>query len=177
MFSSRQTVQKKKPVILFSTDSNIEIVTVKRRGNCKTENIKSVMLHAYIWTNLLYLNLDGRSTVKFQKKVVFNIFERMTLNWYIIYQHNSENKKLSRLEFTSSVICALEKKWIDGKIKLKLILCRSRVLACENCQDKILRRFVVCSGKDRSVVKRSNLICFMCKKGLHGVCVGKHVCK
>lgn len=82
------------------------------------------MIHAYNQfmggvdesNKMLYSYLDDR-TVKFWKKVMFSIFGRMILNSFIIYQYNSNNKKITRLEFTSSVISALEKKWLDRKNK------------------------------------------------------------
>lgn len=44
---------------------------------------------------MLYAYLDERRTLKFWKKVVFNVFSRMVLNSYIIYLENSD-KKLTR---------------------------------------------------------------------------------
>lgn len=39
--------------------------------------------------NMLYTYLDERRTLKFWKKIVFNIFGRMVLDSYIIYKENS----------------------------------------------------------------------------------------
>lgn len=59
---------------------------------------------------MLYSHLEER-TMKFWEKVVFNIFLTNTSKLvYKIYQHNSNNKKMTGLEFTSSVISPLEKK-------------------------------------------------------------------
>lgn len=49
-------------------------------------------------------------------------------------------------------------------------------LGLEKLPGRDLRGCVVCSSKDYSDVKRSNLICARCKKELHGVCAGKHTC-
>lgn len=55
--------------------------------------------------------LNERRTLK----VVFNIFARMVLNTYIIYSENCLDKKLSRLEFTSNVIDAIEEERLARK--------------------------------------------------------------
>lgn len=38
------------------------------------------------------------------------------------------------------------------------------------------RQCVICSNKDNGI-KRSNLICVQCKKGIHPLCLDKHVSK
>ena len=64
---------------------------------------------------MLYTYLDKRRTVKYWKKVVFNIFARMVLNAYIIYSQNWQGTKLNRLQFTSNIIGAIEEEWLASK--------------------------------------------------------------
>lgn len=65
--------------------------------------------------NMLYTYLDERRTLKFQKKIVFNIFGRMVLDSYIIYKEKSTDQKMSRFQFTSSIIETIKKEWLAVK--------------------------------------------------------------
>lgn len=64
---------------------------------------------------MLYTYLDERRTLKFWKKIVFNIFGRMVLDSYIIYKENSTDQKMSRFQFTLSIIETIEKEWLAVK--------------------------------------------------------------
>jgi len=186
MCSLRDKKSKKKPVILISTNSNIENETVtKKRHNYESRKTIPFMIHKYNQfmggvdesDKMLYSYLDERITLKFWKKVVFNIVARMILIAYILYKHNLAEKKMTRLQFTSSIISELETIWIhDKNLRKKQPLTSTINLGLEKLPGRNLRRCVVCSSKDRSAVKRSNLICARCKKGLHGVCLAKHSC-
>ena len=48
---------------------------------------------------MLYTYLDERRSVKYWKKVAFNIINRMVLNAYIIYKERVEGKAISRLDY------------------------------------------------------------------------------
>ncbi|TBU02486.1 putative transposase IS4 [Hamiltosporidium tvaerminnensis] len=64
---------------------------------------------------MLYVYLDERRTLKYWKKVVFNVFGRMVLNSYILYVSNTTEKKMNRLKFTSKIIDDIEKEWMYHK--------------------------------------------------------------
>jgi len=187
MCSYRDKKSKKFPVILISTNSNAENVTVKKKkGTFECEKTKPSMIHSYNQfmggvdesDKMLYAYLDERRTLKFWKKVVFNVFSRMVLNSYIIYLENTD-KKLTRFQFTSKIISTIEEEWFRAKNvseTLPTIPTPTPNFGLEKLPGRKLRRCVVCSSKDRSAVKRSNLICSRCKRGLHGLCIGKHTC-
>jgi len=127
---------------------------------------------------MLYVYLDERRTLKYWKKVVFNIFGRMVLNSYVLYTSNIQQntqKKMTRLQFTSKIIEAIEKEWIGEKNSTSTPSPSMKKFELEKLPGRNLRQCVVCSNK-RTGIKRSNLICARCKKGLHGICAGKHNC-
>jgi hypothetical protein len=65
----------------------------------------------------LYSYLDERRTVKYWKKIAFNIFSRMILNSYIIYKQNLSARcnTISRLDYTIKIVDALSEKWLEEK--------------------------------------------------------------
>lgn len=98
-------------------------MVTKKRGTQEIEKIKPAMIDSYNKfmggvdgsNKMLYTYLDERRTLKFWKKIVFNIFGKMVLNSYIIYKENSTGKKMSRFQFISSIIETIEKEWLDVK--------------------------------------------------------------
>lgn len=82
---------------------------------------------------------------------------------------------MTRLRFTCIIIDDLEEKWLLHKYRSK-----SATQTTSSPQsfrlEKFLGHCVVCSSKNYSAMKRSNLICARSKKGLHGVCARKHTC-
>lgn len=188
MCSFREKKSKKNPVILISTCSDTANVSVtKKRGNYESIKNKPSMIHTYNQfmggvdesDKMLYTYLDERKTLKFWKKVVFAVFGRMLLNAYILYSEKNIGKKMTRLKFTTSIIEDLEEKWLLHKNRPETATPSTsspQSFGLEKLPGRNLRRCVVCSSKDYSAVKRSNLICARCKKGLHGVCAVKHTC-
>ncbi|KAI4476448.1 hypothetical protein M0804_013576 [Polistes exclamans] len=96
----------------------------------------------------------------------------MVLNAYIIYSENCLGKKLTRLQFTSNIIDAIEKEWLAIKNTTGLSI--SKKFSLEKLPRRNLRQCEVCSIKNGNGIKRSNLICAVCKKGIHGICAAKH---
>ncbi|KZC13196.1 hypothetical protein WN55_05529 [Dufourea novaeangliae] len=125
---------------------------------------------------MLYTYLDERRTVKYWKKVAFNIMNRMVLNAYIIYKERVDNRAMTRLDFISQIIVDIEHEWMKEK--------RARVFQhdCLNentfglvkLPQRNLRYCAVCSTKNKR--KRSHLICVQCQKGVHPTCFHKHQC-
>ncbi len=65
---------------------------------------------------MLYSYLDEHRTVKYWKKVVFNLFARMVINAYIIYKENCQQnnvKPLSRYNFTVQIIESITEEWVS----------------------------------------------------------------
>ena len=124
---------------------------------------------------MLYAYFDEKRTLKYWKKVVFNIFARMVLNAYIIYSENFRGKKLTRLQFTSKIIDTIEEEWLASKNATGTLPISKR-FSLEKLPGRNLRQCDVCSNKNGNGIKRSNLICAICKKGVHGICAAKHFC-
>lgn len=61
---------------------------------------------------MLYSYLDERRTVKYWKKVVWNIFGRMVLNSYILYKLNTTEKPLNRYQYIVSIIDDIAEEWL-----------------------------------------------------------------
>lgn len=65
---------------------------------------------------MLYAYLDERKTLKFWKKVTFNIISRMVLNAYILNkEHTKPKKPISRMHFTEILVTHLGREWISLK--------------------------------------------------------------
>lgn len=124
MRAYREKKSLQHPVLLIFTKNTAENVTVtKKRGTQEIEKIKPAMIDSYNKfmggvdgsNKMLYTYLDERRTLKFWKKIVFNIFGRMVLDSYIIYKENSTDQKMSRFQFTLSIIETIEKEWLAVK--------------------------------------------------------------
>lgn len=101
----REKASQKKPVLLHSTKAKAKsIEKVKVRQAEEIKKTKPEVINTYNMymggvdssDQMLYCYLDERRTVKYWKKVVFNIFSRMILNTYIIYKENCTGKIKSR---------------------------------------------------------------------------------
>lgn len=152
-----------------------------RKRNIQTSNNKPVQqIHGRsrcIRCDAFHLP-NGR-TLKYWKKVVFSIFARMVLNSYIIYKENTSGRIMSRIQFTSSIIQAIEEEWLAEKSNNSISLVPMKQAddaLLRKLPGRNLRRCVVCSNKDGGSVKRSNTVCAKFEKGLHGLCGGKHSC-
>lgn len=124
---------------------------------------------------MLSTYFDEKRTLKYWKKVIFKIFARMALNAYIIYSENCLGKKLTRLQFISNIIDTIEEEWLASKNATgRLPICKK--FSLEKLPGRNLRQCDVCSNKNGNGFKGSNLICAICKKGIHGICAAKHSC-
>ncbi|KAG8331337.1 zinc finger protein [Homalodisca vitripennis] len=109
----REKSSQSRPVILVSSDSQaIDVQTRRTKFGFERIKNKPKVIDEYnrymggIDTNdmMLYAYLDERRTVKFWKKVVFNVFGRMVLNSYILYKINCLGKPMTRYQFVVSII-------------------------------------------------------------------------
>ncbi|TBU20879.1 transposase IS4 [Hamiltosporidium tvaerminnensis] len=174
MCSFRDKKSNPNPVILISSNSDTNSVTIKKKkGNFEYEKMKPSMIHDYNkymggvdeCDKMLYVYLDERRTLEYWKKVS-----------YILYVSNTTEKKMNRLKFTSKIIDDIEKEWMYHKNSVSTQPSSStNKFALEKLPGRNLRQCAVCSNK-RSGIKRSHLICACCKKGLHAICAAKHSC-
>ncbi|CAD1480998.1 unnamed protein product, partial [Heterotrigona itama] len=160
----------------YPSDENVTIIK-KRNGN---EKPCIVNFYNYFTggidesDKMLYIYLDEQRTVKYWKKVIFNIISRMVLNSYLLYKEIVRKKAMTRLEFISNIISEIECEWMQER-KQQLINTDKRTFGLMKLPGRNLRQCVVCSNKDNGI-KRSNLICVQCKKGIHPLCLDKHIC-
>ena len=98
----------------------------------------------------------------------------MVLNSYLLYKEIVRKKTMTRLEFISNIISEIECEWMQER-KQQLINTDKRTFGLMKLPGRNLRQCVVCSNKDNGI-KRSNLICVQCKRGIHPLCLDKHVC-
>jgi hypothetical protein len=63
---------------------------------------------------MLYIYLDERRTVRYWKKIAFNIIARMVLNCYILYMKNyrGPGKLKSRYNYIMSTIESFGEEWL-----------------------------------------------------------------
>ncbi|CAL7938590.1 unnamed protein product [Xylocopa violacea] len=163
--------EKYDPCIKFMPKNKMEMNEVKP---CIVDCYNRYMGGVDESDKMLYPYLDERRTLKYWKKVTFNVIARMVLNAYLLYKEVSKKKLMTRLEFTSSIISEIEHKWMQVK-QSQMISDNERIFGLEKLPGRNLRQCVVCSNKCTGI-KQSNLICVQCKKGLHSLCFHKHVC-
>lgn len=187
MCSFKDKKTKPRPAILISSNANSNSVRLtEKKGNFEYTKETPSMIHDYkIYMRkvnegdesdkMLYANLDERRTCKLWKKVVFNIFGRMVLNGYILYKSNTTEKTMPRLKFTSAIIGQIEEEWMTFRNMEIEESTPMPSFGLEKLPGRNLRQCAVCSSRKYGI-KRSNLICCRCKKGLHGLCAGKHKC-
>jgi hypothetical protein len=195
MLAYREKASQKKPVLLLSTKfvaSSVEKIKIRNNEQLMKEKPEVIdKYNSYMGRidhsdQMLYCYLDERRSVKYWKKVVFNIISRMILNLYIIYKENNTGQDLNRLKFTLSIIQSLSKEWLaqrdvpahlaggDGPHGVPV-----RHFGMETLPDRKERNCCVCSpvsiaaGGKR---KKSRTICIRCLKGVHPVCFGQHKC-
>ena len=72
---------------------------------------------------MTYFYLDKRRTVKYWKKVAFNIIARMVLNAYLLYLENNNGKKITRLQFDSCIIETISNEWIEKRNDIYYGIC------------------------------------------------------
>nr|XP_033183371.1 uncharacterized protein LOC117153431 isoform X6 [Bombus vancouverensis nearcticus] len=168
--------------LILTHASNDNTIVIKKRNENERSGAKPYIGDSYDSymrgvgksDKMLYVYLDERRTVKYWKKITFHIIARMVLNSYLFYKEVSKKKPMTRLEFTSSIISEIEHEWMQVK-KQHMVSDNDRIFGLMKLPGRNLRQCVVCSSKINGI-KRSNLICMQCKKGLHPLCLHKHVC-
>lgn len=191
-FGYRQKKSQQKPVLLLSSKTEISEAedTKRRHGRITREKKPSIILDYNkhmggidTFDMMLYSYLDERRTVKYWKKVVFNLFSRMVTNSYIIYKENCtrHNKKcLSRFHFLVEIIESITAEWIDHRQDLGMeIDGNQRLSGVEKLPGKMEKTCFVCTKKGptfKTNRKRSRTVCVVCKEGCHGPCFPKHKC-
>lgn len=92
----------KNPVLLISTKAEEQNVTIrKNRHGREIHSTKPAIIQSYNAfmggvdesNKMLYTYLDEQRTVKYWKRVAFNIISRMILNAYIIYKERVKIKQ------------------------------------------------------------------------------------
>jgi hypothetical protein len=188
----REKSSQQHPVIVISTNSTTGMdERVRRRFGRENIVERPKIISQYsksmggVDTNdmMLYAYLDERRSVKYWKKVTFNLFSRMVLNSYILYKMNKAEKPMSRLDFTISIIEAIEALWMEEKARgigdepVEEAEVRPTPAAGYGIQmlpGRKEKNCVVCSKPNNR--KRSRTMCIRCNKGLHGQCMVKHTC-
>lgn len=131
---------------------------------------------------MLYEYMDDRRTVKYWKKVVFNLFSRMILNGYILYKEtsmNNQRKPMSRYKFVVKIIESIEKEWLENRMDIDGGGDGPRAGGLEKLPGKQQKTCWVCSEKGANYKqsrKRSRTVCAKCQEGCHGICFQKHRC-
>jgi len=146
---------------------------------------------------MLYQYLDDRKTLKFWKKVAFNIFGRMVLSSYLLYKMNT-TKPMSRLQYIINIVEELSRDWLvlqEGRPNITDFtritparISRSdadspRTAITFDLMEKIPggreKNCCVCSKSSTQAGgkrKKSSYMCMKCKKGLHTKCLTQHTC-
>lgn len=198
MLGYRQKKSQKNPVLVLSTDaSTVNERRSKKRGNQIYVTNKPKMIRQYNdfmggvdgSDQMLYQYLDDRKTVKYWKKVTFNIFGRMVLNSYIIYKLNTDNRPLSRLDYTVKLVEELSQEWLafqEDRPILYESTNQSRRSGdtepskfFEKLPSKKEKNCCVCSKMSTQAGgkrKKSTFVCTKCKRGLHPKCLPFHNC-
>ena len=157
---NRDPIERNKPSVIIDYNHNMGGV-----------DMSDMMLYAY---------LDERRTVKFWKKVVFSILNRMVTNSYIIYKENVKDldeTAMTRYSFYIKCIDSLSEEHLAVREQQQQATTsrRSGVATMPNNREKDC---CVCSDrKTPGGRKRARTSCIKCDKGLHGTCQAKHKCK
>lgn len=191
----RQKKTQKYPVILLSSKGEVgnADITNRRHGRVTRQtkpkiiaNYNSYMGGIDHFDMMLYTYLDERRTVKYWKKVAFNIFCRMILNCYVMYKDNCINhnvKPSSRYKFIVSIVESIAEEWFIYKNADHMPGGggdNSGPRSLEKIAGTAMKTCWVCTEKGQGYKtsrKRSRLACSRCKEGCHGTCFARHVCK
>ncbi|KAG8287843.1 zinc finger protein [Homalodisca vitripennis] len=191
----REKKTQKLPVLLVSTNTTItsEEITKRRRGRIINE-IKPSIVASYnkfmggidAFDMMMCVYIDERRTIKYWKKVTFNLFSRMLLNAYILYTLKCKEiqiKPMPRFPFIENVIGDISKSWLDmrngaGDNQVNGNRQNKELVKLSPNQQKTCW---VCSEKgghsqQSRKRKRASYICSICKEGCHPICFPKHTC-
>ncbi|XP_067140719.1 piggyBac transposable element-derived protein 4-like [Centruroides vittatus] len=165
-------------VFLLSTHALARDIEVIRNGKAELKPEIIQNYNEYIWGfeipyMMTFAQMAEGRTVKYWKKVAFDIMINMVLNSYILYKENCAGPIVkSRDAYFMALIKSLEEDWMAMNLTinnpqepkgLKKLLGRRKARCC------------VCSSSSRSR-RRSGTVCTHCNKGLHGKCLSKHKC-
>lgn len=191
MLSYREKKTQKNPVLLLSTKFKAKTVEkTKKRQNDFITNKKPEVIDKYnmymggIDTSdqMVYCYLDERRTLKYWRKVTFNIMARMVLNTYILYKENNAGKILNRYDYTADIIDQLAEEWFETRQVVAPVGGGGDGIdyGIDHLPGRLEKNCSVCSpistanGGPR---KRSRYCCKRCKRGIHPLCFGQHRCK
>lgn len=131
---------------------------------------------------MLYTYLDERKTLKYWKKVVFSVMNRMLLNSYVLYaEHKTANnmKPMPRLNYMQSIIDELSNEWMIKKNcptnDLPQVPARANNFGIKRLPGRKLRLCKVCSNAQTK--SRSAYVCVRCENGVHPQCLNLHQCQ
>lgn len=186
----REKKSQKKPVILLSSNSQPSKTEVRRRLRGQPEEhvvekpdvileYNKFMGGVDVHDMMLYTYLDERKTLKFYKKVIFNIMSRMVLNAYILYQQNIHPvKPMSRVQFTERIVNAIGEEWISSKNNNSPVQentpSQNKKFGVKKLDGRKLRLCKVCSVGNMK--HRSAFVCVNCDNGVHPECLDDHKC-
>lgn len=177
---------KKKQVLLLSASSQATTTDVQRRvrnqRELQTISKPDVILEYNKYMGgidtsdmMLYSYLDKRKTLKYWKKVVFSIMNRMLLNSYIMYEEHKKSlneKPLQRLKYMQYIIGQIGDEWISKKTQTEPAIVPKKNFGLQKLQRRMLRLCKECSNETDK--HRSAYICVRCEKGVHHKCLAGH---
>jgi hypothetical protein len=116
----REKEYQKYPALFLSTNSHVDNTKVTwdkdGRKRVRPHIVQQYNNHAGTGKpDMAVSYLYEKGAMKHWKKVFFGIFSRMVLNTYIIYKENTPRKTMTRQQFTSSIIEAIEKEWMSER--------------------------------------------------------------
>ncbi|XP_021936450.1 piggyBac transposable element-derived protein 4-like [Zootermopsis nevadensis] len=179
----REKKCQRHPAILLSSHATVqeqEVTLTGNGGNRKTTKPEIITTYNKFMGGIdtsdmvLYTYVDERRTIKYWKKVAFNIIARMVLNSYILYKENyrGPDKVRSRRSYTVAIIETLGEDWMT--LKGGTVDDPRGPPGIRKLPEKKEYRCVVCSTKEMR--RRSRTVCKRCNRGLHGECFPKHRC-
>ncbi|XP_067140739.1 piggyBac transposable element-derived protein 4-like [Centruroides vittatus] len=174
----RENKSENNPVFLLSTYALARDIEVIRNGKAELKPEIIQNYNEYIWGvempyMMIFAELAERRTVKYWKKVAFNIIARMMLNSYILYKENfaGPEKLKSQFAYNVAVIESLAKDW--GAMKSIPDDPRGP-MDLRKLPEKKESRCCVCTSL--GLKRRSRTVCTRCNRGLHPECFPKHKC-
>lgn len=186
----RDKKSQKNQVLLLSTKAQNTTTEVERRVRHQTEpeiikkpdvilQYNKFMGGVDVSDMMIYAYLDERRTIKYWKKVVFNVMSRMVSNLYILYKENIKptgKKPMTRLQFTESIVNSIGEEWLAYKNtpEPQDPPQAKPLYGIKRLPGNMVRK---CYGCSTERLKRSHFVCVKCEKGLHPECIPTHQCK
>ena len=125
-----------------------------------------------------YMFLDERRTLRWNKKVFFTLLGKLLLNFFIIYQQNTQvSEKLKRQFYCESswgtywwLLSKMKETWSKVKVCPKPNASASRKTYETKLPSGKKRNRVVCSDLKKGICRWSSCICIECDVAL---CIGE----